>query len=105
MEIEWHKKKKKKKMSDIQRLKKIIGIELTKMVKLRFNQIEATEDFQEFIKYGFGKVHPLKGNLKKYFGISITGNYRLVIMPDKNNKIIVRGVMDYHGDKYNWLIP
>lgn len=105
MEIEWHNHEIQKKMSNMEELRKIIGIELAKMVKLRFNQIEATENFQEFMKYGFGKPHPLKGNMKRYFGVGITGNYRLVVMPKGNQKIIVRGVIDYHGDKYNWLIP
>lgn len=57
------------------------------------------------MKFGFGKPHPLKGNMERYFGVGITGNYRLVVMPKGNEKIIVRGVIDYHGDKYNWLIP
>ena len=105
MEIEWHNYEVQKKMSDMGELKKAIGIELSKMVKLRFNQIEATENFQEFMKYGFGKPHPLKGNMKTYFGVGLTGNYRLVLIPKDNQKIVVRGVMDYHGDKYNWLIP
>lgn len=105
MEIEFYNNEIQKKMSDMEELKKIIGIELAKMVKLRFNQIRASEDFQEFMQNGFGKPHPLKGNLKKYFGVGLTGNYRLVILPKGNKKVIVRGVIDYHGDKYNWLIP
>ncbi len=105
MEIEWYNNEIRKKISNIEELKKIIGIELAKMVKLRCNQIEATENFQEFMKNGFGKPHPLKGNMKKNFGIGLTGNYRLVVIPNGNKKLIMRGVMDYHGDKYNWLIP
>ena len=105
MEIEFYNNEIQKKMSDMEELKKIIGIELAKMVKLRFNQIRASEDLKEFMQNGFGKPHPLKGNLKKYFGVGLTGNYRLVILPKGNKKVIVRGVIDYHGDKYNWLIP
>ena len=45
MEIEWHNHEIQKKMSNMEELRKTIGIELAKMVKLRFNQIEATENF------------------------------------------------------------
>lgn len=105
MKIKWHNKEIQKKMENMDELVKIVGAEIAKMVKLRFNQIEATDDFQELIRNGFGKPHPLKGDLKKYFGIGLTGNYRLVILPEGKDKIIVRGVNDYHGDKYNWIIP
>ena len=66
MEIKWHNKEIQKKMENMDELVKIVGAEIAKMVKLRFNQIEATDDFQELIRNGFGKPHPLKGDLKKY---------------------------------------
>ena len=92
-------------MSDMQVLNEIIGTQMTKAVKKRYNEIEATNDFQELMKNNLGHPHPLKGDLKEYYGIELTGNYRLVIKVKENKIIIMRGVIDYHGDKYNWIIP
>lgn len=105
MEIEYHNKKIEKTIKDTQTLTETIGFEMARMVKKREKQIEATTDFQELIKNNLGHPHPLKGDLKEYFGIGITGNYRLVVKSKDNKIIIVRGVIDYHGDKYNWIIP
>ena len=70
---------------------------------------------QYLVELRFGKPHLLEDNLKGCFGISITGNYRLIVEP-KSNKldnislkkcktIIVKGVVDYHGGKNEWIIP
>lgn len=39
--------------------------------------------------------------------IRITGNYRLIVKPESlgSKKIIIKGVLDYHGDKNEWIIP
>lgn len=105
MEIEYYNNKVQKVMSDMQELNGEIGTEMTKMVKKRYNEIESAENFQEFMKNNLGHPHPLKGDLDEFFGVGITGNYRLVVKSKDNKTIIVRGVIDYHGDKYNWLIP
>ena len=105
MEIEYYNQKIEKIIRDVQTLTETIGFEMAKTVKKRLNQIEATTDFQELMKNNLGHPHPLKGDLKAYYGIGITGNYRLVVKPKNNKIIIVRGVIDYHGDKYNWIIP
>lgn len=75
----------------------------------------ASPNFQLFISLGLGKPHRLYGDLNKCYGISITGNYRLIVKPVCNeidinslkccDTVIVKGVVDYHGEKYNWIIP
>jgi len=91
-------------MSNMNNLQEIVGIEITKSVKKRYSQIMASYDFNELMKNNLGHPHPLKGDLQGYYAIGLTGNYRLLI-ENNNNKIKVRGVIDYHGDKYNWIIP
>ena len=51
----------------------------------------------------------------KYFGISITANYRIVVEPLeteldmeslKNCKLLnIKGVLEYHDGKNEWIIP
>lgn len=87
----------------------------TRTVKKHINYLIASPNFQMFLSLGLGKPHRLCGDLDKCYGISITGNYRLIVRPncqeiDSNSlkncdTVIVKGVVDYHGGKYNWIIP
>lgn len=53
--------------------------------------------------------------IKGCYGVSITGNIRLIVKPDvggvdpatlmKCDSVIIKGVVDYHGKKQEWLIP
>lgn len=100
---------------DYQRLKKTIGNSLTVMVKLRIDQIQASENLLEYINAGIGKPHWLEGQLKNCLAVSLNKNYRLILRVDIDNKdastlrvcnlVIVKGVEDYHGSKSNWLVP
>ena len=84
-----------------------IGLSMAKTVKQRYNQIEACENFKEYMNTGLGIPHPLSNKLKDYYAIRITGNYRLIVRPESlsSDKIIIKGVLDYHGDKNEWIIP
>ena len=101
--------------SDFDLMKKKIGDEWTRTVKLRLDQLKASSNFSNYLTNGLGKPHPLFENLKGYYGIGITVNVRLVVKPDSINldpkelknceTVVIKGVMDYHGKKINWYIP
>ena len=50
-----------------------------------------------------------------YYEVTITGNVRLIVKPDAESlepealkdfmTVVIKGVMDYHGRKNEWLIP
>lgn len=93
-----------------------VGLEIGKQIKKRINQLEAANDFNEYLtKLRFGDPHTLEGNLDKCFAISITANYRIVVEPLeteldikslKECKVLnIKGVLDYHGGKKEWIIP
>lgn len=107
MEIQFENQKTEKIMKNMKLLTTKIGLEMTKKVKLRYNQIEASENFQQYINTGLGIPHPLNNDLKGYYGIRITGNYRLIVKPETlgSKKILIKGVLDYHGNKNEWIIP
>lgn len=81
----------------------------------RKDQILAAETFQKYLDFGLGKPHALTGNFKGYYGVNLTGNFRLILKPKVDElssqalkeckTVILRGVDDYHGGKSNWLIP
>ena len=97
------------------KLQKKIGFKLTKPIKLRILQIKAFSSFFSYFEAGLGKPERLSGVNDDKYSIVLTGNYRLIVKPvtegyDKESllkceSIIIEGVVDYHGDKYNWLIP
>lgn len=86
-----------------------------KQLKIRLDQLRAAHTYGDFCLLGIGSPHNLNGDLNDCCGISITANFRLIIKPcvdklsagklAKCDTIIVKGVADYHGDKYNWIIP
>ena len=116
MQFEYQDEKVQKILCDAKILQRKVGLEIGKKVKLRLNQLESADNFNEYLtKIAFGKPHPLEGKLAKCFGISITANYRLIVEPLvkelnleslKNCKVLkVKGVLDYHGGKNEWIIP
>ena len=116
MQFEYQDEKVRKILCDAKTLQRKVGLEFGKQIKKRMNQIEATDNFNEYLTIvRFGNPHPLEGNLDKCFGIGITGNYRIVVEPLETEldmeslkdfkKINIKGVLDYHGGKNEWIIP
>ena len=116
LQFEYQDEKVRKILKDAKTLQRKVGLEIGKKIKQRLNQLEAAENFNQYLtKIRIGKPHALDGNFDKCFGISITANYRLIVEPVnteldfeslKNCKIIkIKGVLDYHGRKNEWSIP
>lgn len=116
MQFEYQNNKVQKILCNHIELQKRVGPELGKKIMLRLKQLEAAENFNMYLtKIALGKPHPLNCDLDNCFGISITGNYRIVVEPLytkldieslKECKVVkIKGVLDYHGEKNEWLIP
>jgi len=100
--------------NDFELIKKDFGNNIAIATKKRVNQLKASANFSVYLTTGLGRPHPLYENLKGYYGITITGNIRLIVKPDteslepealKNcDTVIIKVVMDYHGRKNKWLI-
>lgn len=115
LQIEADNRRFEKKLSDIENLKKTIGIDMTRALKQRIDQLRAADNFKEYLDIGLGDPHPLVGNFDNLFGIKINRNYRLIVEPlsemldddslIKCKKVNLKGVADYHDGKCEWLIP
>lgn len=116
MQFEYEDTKVKKIITDTKLLQKKVGLEIGKSLKKRMNQLQAVNDFNEYLtKIKLGSPHMLSGNLEGLYAISITANYRLVVEPLikkldveslKECKVIkIKGVLEYHGGKNEWIIP
>lgn len=88
---------------------------MTKALIKRLNQLRAASNFKEYLEMALGKPHLLLGELHKCYGIHLNKNYRLIVEPivdsldieslKKCQKINIKGVVDYHAGKYEWIIP
>lgn len=115
LQIEADNRRLEKKLSDIENLKKTIGIDMTRALKQRIDQLRAADNFKEYLDIGLGDPHPLVGILDNLFDIKINRNYRLIVEPlsemldddslRKCKKVNLKGVADYHDGKCEWLIP
>ena len=108
-------------LNDVQNSKNLmqkeVGLEMTRAVKKKYNQMIAFSTFSELLKSRIGKMEPLSGDKEGNYSLHLSANYRLIVTPNTNDRsveglrvcdtIIIKGVMDYHGKgaKNNWIIP
>ena len=115
IEVSYESKRVERCFQDYEIIARKIGRELAKGLKNRMNHVQAAESFQEYLKLGLGKPHGLSGNLHGSYGVTITGNVRLIMIPKTSaldpvslgqcRHVIVKGVCDYHDGKNEWIIP
>ena len=98
-------------------MKREIGLEKTKAVKKKYNQIIAFSSFSALLESRIGKMESLSGDKEGNYSLRLTANYRLIVAAKTCDRsveglkacdtIIIKGVMDYHGKgaKNNWIIP
>ena len=115
MQLEINDSKLQKIINDPNKLVKKVDLKMARKIHQRFNELSATSNFKQYLDSSIGKPHPLTGNLDNLFGINLNKNYRLIVKPltdgldDESlrecKNIEIKGVMDYHDGKYEWLIP
>jgi plasmid maintenance system killer protein len=79
--IEYESESVRKIFNDYELMKKEIGNDRARATKKRIDQLKASETFSIYLTTGLGKPHPLYENLKGYYGVTITGNVRLIVRP------------------------
>lgn len=96
-------------------LQKRIGLPITRQAKMKLNHLMSADNFHKYLQYGIGKPHSLTGNFEGYYGVSLSANFRLIIQPVPDDRspqalklcdtVKIIGIVDYHGEKNEWLIP
>ena len=113
--ISYESKKLQRLFADYGLILKKIGEDKTKAIKKHMDRLKASPNFMSFIKLGLGHPHTLTGDLSGCYAIAVSGNVRLIVKPVCDaltptelsvcTDIVVKGVVDYHGGKNEWLIP
>ncbi|MBS3985046.1 MAG: hypothetical protein KGZ66_05535 [Selenomonadales bacterium] len=115
MLVEYEAESVRKVFTDLAVMQRKIGSDMARTTKKRLDQLRAAPNFGAYMATGLGRPHPLVGGLKGYFAIGVTGNVRLIVKPHSAlgvaetlhecDAVIVKGVVDYHGGKNEWLVP
>ena len=115
MKILYQNKKIEKLLTNPQYAIKELGKDIATKVYLRRDQIEAAEILKVMIDGRIGRCHPLHYDFEGMFGLDLKDQVRLIIQPDmaedfkdyeeriKCKSVIVIGVVDYHGQKNEWI--
>lgn len=94
---------------------KELGQELATKIYLRKDQIDAAKTLEIMISGRIGRCHILHYDFEGMFGLDLKNQVRLIIKPDvekdckdyeeiiKCESVIIVGVVDYHGQKNEWL--
>lgn len=117
MEIAYDDKRVASLFQNFDEMKRKHGIKMTREIKKIYDILEASVNFAEFIRLSVGNPHPLKGDKKGLYAVKIDKNKRLILKPitkdgdlspnslEKCEKVIIKGVKDYHGRKSTTYIP
>lgn len=95
---------------DANLMKKKFNSKITKAIYKRYFELEAFDTSADLIVSGLDHPHYLTGNFKGLLAWSIDKKYRLILdfkplaRNDKKQKVIIKGVVDYHGTKNKWII-
>ncbi|WP_320035505.1 type II toxin-antitoxin system RelE/ParE family toxin [Halarcobacter sp.] len=100
MEIEFKSNKLKKQYENSKIAEKAYGAQVAKKYIMRINTLKATKSFDELYKIPTLKFHPLSGNRKGEYAISLTGYWRLIITNNGDTFDIakIEEVSDHYGN-------
>ena len=100
MEIRFRTKKLEKQYLSYKEASKAYGQQVAKKYIMRINMIKAAKCFDELYAIPTLKFHPLEGNRKGEYAITLTGFYRLIITNDGEIFDIARieEVSKHYGD-------
>lgn len=100
MEIEFKTKKLEKQFINHNEAIKAYGMQVAKKYIMRINILKSAKSFDELYKIPSLKFHPLSGDRKGEYAMSLTGYWRLIIT--KNGDVFdiakIEEVSDHYGD-------
>ena len=100
MELEFKTNKLKKQYENHSEAIKAYGPQVGKKYIMRINTLKSAKSFDDLYKIPTLKFHPLTGNRKGEFAISLTGYWRLIITNNGDAFDIakIEEVSDHYGD-------
>ena len=79
---------------------KSYGIDMANKIKLRINEIRASDSVEEMIQYQIGRCHALIGDRFGEYAVDLVQPFRLIFIKDDDTKQIkvvkIMEIIDYH---------
>lgn len=79
---------------------KSYGIDMANKIKLRINEIRASDSVEEMIQYQIGRCHALVGDRFGEYAVDLIQPFRLIFIKDNDTKQIkvvkIMEIIDYH---------
>ena len=79
---------------------KSYGIDMANKIKLRINEIRASDSVEEMIQYQIGRCHALVGDRFGEYAVYLVQPFRLIFIKDDDTKQIkvvkIMEIIDYH---------
>ncbi len=74
------------------------GVPIGRKYIQRLAIIRAVDEFRQLYGLRALRLHPLSGERAGEYTVTLTGNFRLIIFRESEQRIRILGVEDYHGD-------
>lgn len=79
---------------------KSYGIDMANKIKLRINEIRASDSVEEMIQYQIGRCHALVGDRFEEYAVDLVQPFRLIFIKNDDTKQIkvvkIMEIIDYH---------
>lgn len=79
---------------------KSYGIDMANKIKLRINEIRASDSVEEMIQYQIGRCHALVGDRFGEYAVDLVQPFRLIFIKNDDTKQIkvvkIMEIIDYH---------
>ncbi len=100
MEIKFKTKKLAKQFTNHNEAIKAYGMQVAKKYLMRINTLKSAKSFEDLYKIPSLKFHPLSGDRKGEYAISLTGYWRLIITNNGDTFDIakIEEVSNHYGD-------
>ena len=98
MQLKYKNNKLEKVCTDLREAEKQHGTQIATALHQRLDQIRAADSVEMLVEYNIGKCHPLTGDLKDQYAMSLTKNWRLIFEKVNGMVHVVRimEIIDYH---------
>ena len=98
MELEYSTKRLAAASASIAESIRLFGVPTGRKYIQRITILRAIDEFNQLYGHRTLQLHQLKGDRAGQYAINLIGNYRLIVEKIREDKILVVGVEDYHGD-------
>ena len=84
---------------DVNKASRAWGTQVARRHIQRIEQIEAMPTFHSLFSIGSLRLHPLKGNRRGHYALTLVGRYRLIIEQyDASDTVLVSEVSNHYDD-------